>query len=54
MASFKKYPTIADGVTRKQRKRERRTIFLYNSQAFAEARRARVKARKVTTEKENV
>ncbi len=46
MPEFKKYPTVAEVPNRKQRKSQRRSIFAFNSQAFAEARRARVKARK--------
>jgi hypothetical protein len=57
MPAFKKYPTEADGVSRKQRKSQRKNIFAFNSMAFAEQRRVRVKARKdaekAATEKEN-
>lgn len=46
MPAFKKYPTVADGSTRRQRKNARKSTFEYNDNLYAENRRARRKAKK--------
>jgi hypothetical protein len=51
MPAFKKYATVADGATRKQRKSQRKNTFAFNSSAYAEERRARKKAKVEAAEK---
>lgn len=50
MPAFKKYPTVADGATRRQRKAAKKTVFAYNAGLYSENRRARRKARKEAKE----
>lgn len=46
MPNFKAYPTVATTPNRKQRKSQRRKIFMENGDAFTVARKARREAKR--------
>jgi hypothetical protein len=46
MPDYKPYPTVANTPNRKQRKSQRKTVFVYNAAQGAVERRARREARK--------